>query len=421
MDMYYKMMTNSKNILLCYFRNYFYGGTYSLLWISIIIYSLGFLSYVSERFIGQLSLMIMIIGLAGIGYSFFKLSKINISSGYLRVVFALFMLWQMFIIMRGIQNFNFQMLLNLLFSPYYFLHYLVPLIILIPANIFFAKRTFNFFVILSLLLFVVFILFMNEMLYTNLNFSEQAIWTLGTGGGFLLLTWSYQNFKIRFIAFMTVLLSLFIATVMARRNIMLTFSNYLIFSVLIILLSSSHSFRSKALILTAVIFVSVIGFSVFLSYEDQLFNRISGHMTENTRDFVYAAFFKDMSTKDLIIGRGFIGEYYCPGVDPNKDTRFLIEGGYLQTILKGGVVSLVLFLFIAIPAAYLGIIRSKNILSKASGTIVLLWLIDMFPWGMPAINIRYILVWTCIGICYSKAIRNLTEAEIRNSLKLFSI
>lgn len=420
MDKYFNQMTNSKNILLCYFRNYFYGGTYSLFWFSIIIYSLGFLSYISERFISQLSLLIMIIGLAGIGFSFIKLSKINISSGYLRVVFSLFMLWQLFIIMRGIQNFNFSMLLNLLFSPYYFLHYLVPLIILIPANIFFAKRTFNFFVLLSLLLFVVFILFTNEMLHTNLNFSEQVIWTLGTGGGFLLLTWSYQNFKIRVIAFLTVLLSLFIATVMARRNIMLTFSNYLIFSVLIILLSSSHSIRTKTFILTTVIIVTFIGFNVYVNYEDQLFNRISGHMAENTRDFVYAAFFDDMTTKDLIIGRGFIGEYYCPGVDPDKDTRFLIEGGYLQTMLKGGIVSLALFLLIAIPATYLGIVKSKNILSKASGTIVLLWLIDMFPWGMPAINIRYILVWTCIGICYSKAIRNLTEAEIRNSLKLFS-
>jgi len=81
---------------------------------------------------------------------------------------------------------------------------------------------------------------------------------------------------------------------------------------------------------------------------------------------------------------------------------------------------LVLFLLIAIPAAYLGIVSSKNILSKASGTVVLLWLIDMFPWGMPAINIRYILVWTCIGICYSKAIRNLTETEIKGSLLLLT-
>jgi len=363
----------------------------------------------------------MIIGLVGIGFSSIKLSKINISSSYLRVIFTLFMLWQFYVVIRGIQKFDFTMLLNLLFSPYYFLHYLVPLIVLIPANIFFAKKTFNFFAILSLLLFIVFILFTNDMLQTNLNFSEQAIWTLGTGGGFLLLTWSYQNTKIRIVAFLTVLLSLFIATVMARRNIMLTFSNYLLFSVLIILLNSTQSIKSKVYILTAVIIVTIVSFNIFLNYQDILFDRITGHMTENTRDFVYDAFFKDMSTTDLIFGRGFTGEYYCPGVDPTKDTRFLIESGYLQTILKGGIISLALFLLIAIPAAYLGIIKSKNILSKASGTIVFLWLVDMFPWGMPAMNIRYILMWTCIGICYSKEIRSLTDNEIRKSLIIIDI
>lgn len=409
-------MTNSKNIVLFYIRNYFDGGIYSLFWISIIFYSLGFLSYVSNHFISQLSLLIMIVGLLGIGYSYIKLIKVKIPGNYLSVVFPLFMLWQLYIIMRGIQNFNFEMLLNVLFSPYYFLHYLIPLIILIPANVFFAKRIFNLFVLLSILLFLVFLVFRNDLLYTNLNFSEQTIWTLGTGAGFLLLTWSYQNTKIRVLAFLTVLLSLFVATVMARRNIMLTFSNFLIFSVFLILFNSKQSIRSKVYFLTAIIVVAIISFNVFFNYQDKLFSRISGHITENTREIIYAAFFKDMTMNDWIVGKGFLGEYYCPGAEEGKDTRFIIESGYLQTILKGGIINLFLFLSIALPAVYLGIIKSNNIISRASGTIVLLWLIDMFPWGMPAMNIRYILVWTCIGICYSKEFRNLTDHEVRKSL-----
>lgn len=409
-------MTNSKNIILFYIRNYFDGGIYSLFWISIIFYSLGFLTYVSNHFISQLSLLIMIIGLIGIGYSYIKLIKVKIPSNYLSVVFPLFMVWQLYIIMRGIQNFNFEMLLNLLFSPYYFLHYLIPLIILIPANVFFAKRIFNLFAILSILLFLVFLVFRNDLLYTNLNFSEQTIWTLGTGAGFLLLTWSYQNTKIRLLAFLTVLLSLFVATVMARRNIMLTFSNFLIFSVFLILFNSKQSIRSKVYFLTAIIVVAVISVNVYLNYQDKLFSRISGHLTENTREIIYAAFIEDMTMKDWVFGKGFLGEYYCPGAEEGKDTRFIIESGYLQTILKGGIINLVLFLLIALPAVYVGIIKSKNIISRASGTIVLLWLIDMFPWGMPAMNIRYILLWTCIGICYSKEFRNLTDNEVRKSL-----
>lgn len=413
-------MSNFKSIISDHLRDKLNGSNYSLFWASIVIYSLGFLSYVSEHVISQLCLLTMGFGLIGIGLSFIKLVKLNITNSYFRSIFIVFMFWQLYIIMRGINEFNFTMLLSLLFSPYFFLHYLVPLIILIPANIFFVKRMFNFFVSLSILLFVVLLFFSKEILFINPNFSEQTVWTLGTGGGFLLLTWYYHSKKIRIIAFLAVFLSLVISTIMARRNIMITFGNFFIFSMIIILSSSTYSIRSKIYILTVILLISVSIYVVFINYQENLFGRISGHIGENTREIVYNYFFKDMTQKDWLIGKGILGEYYCPGAEKGKNTRFLIESGYLQTILKGGIISLVLFLLIAIPAAYLGIMKSKNILSKASGIIVILWLIDMFPWGMPAINIRYILVWTCISICYSTVIRNLSEAEIKNSLLLFT-
>ena len=234
------------------------------------------------------------------------------------------------------------------------------------------------------------------------------------------MTWGYHKKGIKILAILTVLLSLVISTIMARRNIMLTFGNFIGFSLLLTFLNSSYSVKSKLYILTIVIFTTTLAYHLFFNYQEKLFGKISDHLTENTRGVVYEAFVKDMSKKDWVIGKGFLGKYYCPGAEMDKDYRFIIESGYLQTILKGGIISLVLFLLIALPAAFLGIVKSKNILSKASGTIVILWLIDMFPWGMPAINIRYILVWVCIGICYSKVIRNLSEAEIRNSFLLLT-
>ncbi|HEY3371202.1 MAG TPA: hypothetical protein VGK10_10160 [Prolixibacteraceae bacterium] len=359
-------------------------------------------------------------GITGIGLSLIKLGKLNITNIYFRSIFIVYMFWQIYIIMRGIHDFNYNMFLNILFAPYFFLHYLVPLIILIPANIFFVKRMFNFFVFLSIFLFIDFVFFENDLLFTNPNFSEQTVWTLGTGAGFLLLTWFYHNQKIRFLALLAVMLCLFIATITARRNIMITFADFIIFSVIIVLLSSRQSIKSKIYILTMFLGIIIAAYFIFLSYQEKLFGKISEHIDKNTRELVFNAFYQDMTSKDLIIGKGFLGEYYCPGAEKGVDNRFLIESGYLQTILKGGVISLALFLLIALPAAYLGIIKSKNILSKASGTIIILWLIDMVPWGMPAINIRYILVWTCIGICYSKVIRNLSEAELKYSLLLFS-
>eukprot|EP00825_Cyclidium_porcatum_P051101 TRINITY_DN9290_c0_g1_i1.p1 TRINITY_DN9290_c0_g1~~TRINITY_DN9290_c0_g1_i1.p1 ORF type:complete len:146 (+),score=25.13 TRINITY_DN9290_c0_g1_i1:201-638(+) len=123
-----------------------------------------------------------------------------------------------------------------------------------------------------------------------------------------------------------------------------------------------------------------------------------------------------MSTQDLIYGKGFDGTYYAPTIEEN-DYRSIIECGYLQTILKGGIVNLALFLLIAVPAAFLGIVKSNNTIAMAAGTIIILWLIDMFPWGMPALSIRYILVWICIGICYSKEEKKKKKKKKKNKVE----
>jgi hypothetical protein len=361
----------------------------------------------------------MALGLGGMIYSMFSLIKFRIVNSYFRFIFIIYSIWQVYIIKEAFFGFNYETLSNYLFSPYLFLHYLVPLVILIPDNIFYLRKIFDLFIIAAMLLFIFFILFSNELLYINSAFSEQTVWTFGTGSGFLLLTWIYHNNKRRLISFSAVILSLFIATVMARRNIMLTFSNYILFSILLIIFSSKQSLRSKIYLFTFILLTTFSIYYLFTSYQDILFSKISSRFTQETRDVVFIAFFKDMSPNDLLFGKGFGGTYYCPGIEPDRDYRYLIESGYLQIILKGGYVNLTLFLLITLPAAYLGLIKSNNIMSRATGAIVFLWLIDMVPWGMAAINIRYILFWTSISVCYSKEIRQLSDNEIINSFKLF--
>lgn len=406
-------MSNIKTIVLQYLSNRITGVYYALLIESIILYSIGYLLSTSLHFVFQFCLSLMILGLIGIVISFFKLAQFQISNQYLKITFFCYISWSLAIALQG---FKMQMLIHYLYSPYMLLHYFVPFIILIPKNIFNLKILFNHFEFLAILLFIFFIIYWRELLYINLDFSEQTVWSLGTGGGFLLLTWEYQNNRKRIIAFLSVILSLFISTVMARRNIMLTFSNFLLFSLLIFLFNSKQSFRNKLSLLTIITISTIFLYGLFFTYQDKLFSKISTRLSEDTRSIVVDAYMADMSIKDWIVGKGFNGSYYCPGVVQGDDNRTIIENGYLQTILKGGFVSLILFILIAISATYLGIVKSRNILSKASGLIPLLWLIDMFVWGMPAFNIRYILLWLAIGICYSDDIRKLTDSEIKKSL-----
>jgi len=376
--------------------------------------------YTTRNISDKICIIILALGIAGAGYSLFSLIRLQIANKYFRFLFFVYIISNLIILLQAFNNLNFSKFLSFITDPYLFFPYLIPIVVLIPANIFFIKRLFEYFALLGLVLIFLFAILSNYMLNINSFFSEHVLWTFGSGCGFILLAIDYQKNSRKILAIIVVLLSLFISTILARRNIMLTFSNYILFSILLLLFNSKKSIPFKIFFLSIVLSSFLGAYFIFNKYQDNLFSRISGRLDENTREQIFSGFFSSMSTNDLIFGKGFDGTYYAPTIEVDKDNRSIIECGYLQTILKGGIVNLALFLLMALPAAYLGIVKSRNTISKAAGSIIVLWLIDMVPWGMPALNIRYIFVWICIGICYSKEIQILSDAEIKNSLKLFS-
>jgi hypothetical protein len=139
-------------------------------------------------------------------------------------------------------------------------------------------------------------------------------------------------------------------------------------------------------------------------------------MSENTRTGVENLFFKsfDGKTLDWIIGRGIGGTYYCPINDSNYRTT--IETGYLYIILKGGLVSLALFLYLLLYSAYLGFFRSRNMLTKAMASYLVIHVILLVPFGLPAFSIEYIFVWICVMYCQSETWRMKSDTFINGYL-----
>ena len=132
--------------------------------------------------------------------------------------------------------------------------------------------------------------------------------------------------------------------------------------------------------------------------------------------------YADMSPTDWVIGKGIKGQYYCPVVENVNDAegagyRDNIETGYLQIILKGGIISLALLLLMFVPAVYKGLFKSKNVLSKAAALWIFLWIIYLYPSGGIVFTMNYVLVWIAVGICYSEKIRNLPDSTIKNYLQ----
>ncbi|HMW27307.1 MAG TPA: hypothetical protein PKC51_11730, partial [Ferruginibacter sp.] len=153
-----------------------------------------------------------------------------------------------------------------------------------------------------------------------------------------------------------------------------------------------------------------------------MFNFLIDRGEEDTRTGVEEYMYADMSSTDWIIGKGIKGKYYCPIVDNVNDAegagfRDNIETGYLQIILKGGIISLALVLGMLIPAVYKGFFKSNNVLSKASAMWVFLWILYLYPTGGMVFNMSFVLVWIAAAICYSDKIRNLSDEQIKFSLQ----
>lgn len=175
-----------------------------------------------------------------------------------------------------------------------------------------------------------------------------------------------------------------------------------------------------------VIFLSVFSilfFTMFLSnikapaFMDFLLSRSD----VDTRTGVEVCMKADMTMKDWAIGKGMNGKYICPlPIDAQTvltGKRSVIETGYLQTILTGGILSLVLMGLIIFPAIYNGLFKSKNILCKGGSIFMILWIVYQYPRIVVSFSMYYILIWILVGICYSPVIRNMSDREIKKYLE----
>jgi O-antigen ligase len=210
-------------------------------------------------------------------------------------------------------------------------------------------------------------------------------------------------------------------TYLARRSGLATFLGFIFTGYFLNLLSSSRSKVFRYLPLIIVIFLLVLFSQHFEYYKEAFFQKLSSRISEDTRTAVFERFFYFLKDK-VLFGTGLNGTYYCPLWDVEIDGvtfgaieyRNIIENGYLQLYLTGGIVHVILYVLVLLPASIIGIFRSSNQFVKACGVLIFLRLIDMLMYGVPSLSLSYILVWICVGVCYKSSVRNLTNDEVRN-------
>ncbi|KAB1155786.1 hypothetical protein F6464_09690 [Flavobacterium luteum] len=125
----------------------------------------------------------------------------------------------------------------------------------------------------------------------------------------------------------------------------------------------------------------------------------------DTRSFLFIELFSDMKGSDYILGRGYLGTYYSPyfkewlGDGGDSSTRFSLEIGFLEIILKGGITMLVITLFVFMKYIYFGIINFKpNSFHFLTAAWLLLEFAMLSVENVPNFGVHFFFIWILIGI-----------------------
>ncbi len=394
----------------------------NIFWAGFFIYELGFVINTTGHANTVIFRLVQFIGILMFLPTGIYLINFKIKNSYLRTLFFFYCIWLLTVVCRGI-HFNYTALNEMLFGADYGVFiYFAPLLLVFPNNLSFYRKLFDVIVLFGILFTFYDALFIRELMDRSgdtQEFIEHFSKSLSLPCGFILLTYKYHSKKRIIFALGVMLVSLLFSIYKARRGLSSISLSILLSSYLLYLANT----RRKPLVLYLSLLLVVTGAFYASSRtnasKNGLFSFISQRANEDTRAAVELLFYDDMKTQDWIAGKGINGEYFCPNIDENQLTNYrtLIETGYLQIILKGGIISLVLYLLIAIPAIILGIFYSKNVLAKASGIWIFISLMSLYPATVNTFSLAFLLVWISIGICYSKKIRRLSDNTIQEFLE----
>lgn len=206
-----------------------------------------------------------------------------------------------------------------------------------------------------------------------------------------------SRFKIQWqlIIVLALVLSIISSMLGGRRSS----SMLMVFSLLLIVASYVKRTRNLVALLVVVLFVLLSGFNLMDLLADK-FELMSSRLTEDTRSGTEVDFYKDFELLDWIFGRGMDGTYKSLSVSlVDTLNRNLIETGYLNLILHGGLLFLIPYLYFLLLAIYKGLVKTKNPFVKSFGLYVAIHLLYLYPGGTPSLNLRYTILFVLIGFC----------------------
>ena len=356
--------------------------------------------------------------------------KGNPISGFTGFLYSILVLWTLVLVVRfifeDIESFkgvSLNQKLGNTFLSDNFLPYLLPLLLLCLGNN--RDVDFRYFINTSKQFGKLFIILLPFAFYSMLTYKFDLSIILGEGGydefvskstfgiisllpAFVLIYFKkYLTKKEWWIFTATLIGALLIGLYMARRG---RSAMYLLYFVTCWILYLKHSKdSSKMSMIFAAMFVVLICLALFMNNQDSFFAILTERGLEDSRSVVEQNMIADMRGWDWIVGRGLFGQYYDSMFGYNRAD---IETGYLALILKGGIIYLACFVGVLLSSAYKGLFKSNNMFVKAFAIIMIMAVIDLYPFGWPKFNFHYFTVWIGVYICNKRAYCRLTDSQV---------
>ncbi len=171
------------------------------------------------------------------------------------------------------------------------------------------------------------------------------------------------------------------------------------------------------LIPVASLYLGVKGESVFqmvLGGNDQPYSQLDPYA--DTRTFLYYEVFQDLNYNNaFLFGKGLNGGYLSEAFQTYN--RPVVEVAFLQIIIKTGIVGFLLYAAIIISAIFKALSSSKNMFIRSLGLLLVSYMILIFIENQIAYNLLNVIIWVVVGMCHSKALRELNDIEINNLLR----
>jgi len=346
-----------------------------------------------------------------------------------RLLYHLLLIWGFIVIIRGF-SFSLQDLVTNFGNVYMGLAWVVPVVMILGINIenwkpVFKAIKFMFVMMLISLLFV--------FHYNAMPGKLKTEWTWLLRPINLILLIGVNRFKVtsRLLVYFSFLMYLLVA-IFTEQRIEFIFLTVIFFFLLTVKLKH---IKIKNTIIRYVIFGFILIMALVFTYGYENINLLVNKFIEfeDSRTFLFNELLADLSTAEKIFGRGSLGTYYSPFFDKvmryfeligeywfslDNPTRITIEVGYLQMILKGGFLLLILNFSIMLQSVYLAFFKSNNNFVKRLGLFVLaLTLLSLISFR-PAFTPMFILLWMSIGTVLNKKNRLMTNEEIKSKLNI---